>query len=51
MPACRALIQIWSAAPEILANSRHYDGFAADVWSAGVMLYVSQTSLFHLLYK
>ncbi len=29
------------AAPEILTNSRHYDGASADVWSAGVMLFVS----------
>jgi serine/threonine protein kinase len=28
-----------SAAPEIIQN-RHYDGQQADVWSAGVMLYV-----------
>ena len=28
------------AAPEILTNSRHYDGASADVWSAGVMLFV-----------
>lgn len=27
-------------APEILTNSRHYDGASADVWSAGVMLFV-----------
>ena len=34
---------LWLAAPEILANSRHYDGHAADVWSAGVMLFVSHS--------
>ena len=33
------------AAPEILANSRHYDGHAADIWSAGVMLFVSLLTL------
>ena len=27
-------------APEVVSNARHYDGQAADVWSAAVMLYV-----------
>jgi serine/threonine-protein kinase SRK2 len=27
-------------APEVVSNARHYDGRAADVWSAAVMLYV-----------
>lgn len=30
----------FAAAPEVILNSRHYNGALADVWSAGVMLYV-----------
>lgn len=33
---CRAAF----AAPEVISNRKHYDGKQADVWSAGVMLFV-----------
>lgn len=37
---CPKVVILWFAAPEIISNRHHYDGKKADVWSAGVMLYV-----------
>jgi serine/threonine protein kinase len=29
--------------PEIFANREHFDGFAVDLWAAGVILYIMVT--------
>ena len=29
--------------PEVFANTKHFDGFAIDLWAAGVILYIMLT--------